>query len=280
MNYLELQNDCASALERAGVENFRNESRWLILETLQISSAVLYSSAAVPEEQILRIRQLCSRRCQHEPLQYILGTAPFAELELKVDPGVLIPRSETVCLVEYILDKIPYNGTLLDVGCGSGAIALLAASRRKDITVSAVDKSPEALKTAQDNAAMLELTSRVKFIESDLLNQLPGQKFDVIAANLPYVTFDEYALLADDVRSFEPEMALTAPDEGMALISSLIVSAPEYLNPGGTLALEMSPPQTARAAEELTAGGFIQVEIFADQFEKKRFVAARWNEMP
>ena len=205
MNYLELQNECASALERAGVENFRNESRWLILETLQISSAVLYSSAAVPEEQILRIRQLCSRRCQHEPLQYILGTAPFAELELKVDPGVLIPRSETVCLVEYILDKIPYNGTLLDVGCGSGAIALLAASRRKDITVSAVDKSPEALKTAQDNAAMLELTSRVKFIESDLLNQLPGQKFDVIAANLPYVTFDEYALLADDVIEHFPE---------------------------------------------------------------------------
>ncbi len=274
MNYLELQNECASALEQAGIENFRNESRWIIQETLQLSSAALYSSAAVPEEQILRIRQLCSRRCQHEPLQYILGTAPFAELELKVNRDVLIPRSETVCLVEYILDKLPPSGTLLDVGCGSGAIALLSASRRKDIAVTAVDKSPGALKIAQDNAMMLELASEIKFVESDLLSQLPSQKFDVIAANLPYVTFDEYALLDDDVRLFEPEMALTAPDEGMALISSLIVSAPEYLRSGGTLALEMSPPQIARAAEELTACGFVQVEIFADQFEKKRFVAA------
>ena len=276
MNCLELQNECAAALERAGIENFRNESRWIVQETLQLSSAALYSSAPIPEEQIFRIRQLCSRRCQHEPLQYILGSAPFAELELKVDPNVLIPRSETVCLVEYILDKLPHSGTLLDVGCGSGAIALLAASRRKDITVTAVDKSQGALKTAQDNAVMLGVSSQVKFVESDLLDQLPMQQFDVIAANLPYVTFDEYALLADDVRLFEPEMALTAPDDGMALISSLIISAPEYLNHGGLLALEMSPPQTARAAGELTARGFVQPEIFADQFEKKRFVAARW----
>ena len=277
MNYFELQNECSSALERAGIENFRNESRWIVLETLQISAASLYNSAAVPEEQILQVRELCARRCQHEPLQYILGTAPFAEIELNVNRHVLIPRSETVCLVEYILDKIPHSGTLLDVGCGSGAIALLAASRRKDIAVVAVDKSLEALQTAQDNATMLGINSQVKFVESDLLSQLPMQKFDVIAANLPYVTFDEYAQLAVDVRLFEPEMALTAPDDGMALISSLIVSAPEYLNGGGVLALEMSPPQTARAAAELSSTGFGQVEIFADQFGKKRFVAARWR---
>lgn len=275
MNYLELQNECASALQTAGIENFRNESRWLVLETLQLPAAVLYSSAAVPETQLAQVRGSCARRCRHEPLQYILGTAPFAELELKVDPNVLIPRSETVCLVEYILDKLPPHGSLLDVGCGSGAIALLAASRRKDIAVCAVDKSPGALKTAQDNAAMLGLSSRIKFVESDLLKQLLPQKFDVIAANLPYVTFDEYVHLADDVRLFEPEMALTAPDEGMALISELIVSAPEYLLPGGVLALEMSPPQTARAAQELEASGYGEIGVFADQFGKKRFVAAR-----
>lgn len=277
MNYLELQNECASALEQAGIENFRNESRWLVLETLQLPAAALYSSAAVPDVQISRVRELCSRRCQHEPLQYILGSAPFAELELKVDPHVLIPRSETVCLVEYALEHLVPGGTLLDVGCGSGAIALLAASRRPDIAVTAVDKSPDALNTAKENASLLGVDTRGSFFESDLLKQLPLQKFDVIAANLPYVTFEEYAGLADDVRLYEPEMALTAPDDGMALISELIVSAPEYLKSGGVLVLEMSPPQTARAAAELAANGFTGSEIFADQFGKKRFVAGRFQ---
>ena len=277
MNYLELQNECASALERAGIENFRNESRWLVLETLQLPAAVLYSDSPVSSADIDRIRKLCARRCQHEPLQYILGSAPFAELELRVDPNVLIPRSETVILVEYILEKVPVNGTLLDVGCGSGAIALLAAYRRPDITVCAVDKSSGALAVASANARMLGSESRVKFFESDLLNELPAMKFDCIAANLPYVTEEEYAGLADDVRLFEPEMALTAPDEGMALISRLIVSAPEYLRAGGAIALEMSPPQTARAVRELEARGFGETEIFADQFGKKRFAAARWQ---
>lgn len=277
MNYLELQNECASALARAGIGNFRNESRWLVLETLQLPASALYSDCPVSLEDISFVRKQCARRCQHEPLQYILGSAPFAELELKVDPNVLIPRSETVILVEYALEKVPVNGTLLDVGCGSGAIALLAACRRPDIAVYALDKSPGALKVASGNARMLELEARVKFFESDLLNGVPAMKFDCIAANLPYVTEEEYALLADDVRLFEPEMALTAPDEGMALISRLIVSAPEYLNTNGCLALEMSPPQTARAVRELEARGFGQTEVFADQIGKKRFAAGRWR---
>ena len=242
MNYLELQNECASALERAGIGNFRNESRWLVLETLQLPASALYSDCPVSLEDITFVRKQCARRCQHEPLQYILGSAPFAELELNVDPNVLIPRSETVILVEYALDK-----------------------------------SPGALKVASGNARMLELESRVKFFESDLLSGVPAMKFDCIAANLPYVTEEEYALLADDVRLFEPEMALTAPDEGMALISRLIVSAPEYLNTNGCLALEMAPPQTARAVRELEARGFGQTEVFADQFGKKRFAAGRWR---
>ena len=277
MNYFELQSECALALERAGIENFRNESRWLIEETLQIPAAVQYSDRPLPEADISRIRELCARRCQHEPLQYILGTAPFAELELKVDPNVLIPRSETVVLVEYVLEKLPEHGSLLDVGCGSGAIALLAASRRPDIAVYALDKSPGALAAAQVNARELDLAEKVKFFESDLLEQLPPLKFDCIAANLPYVTFDEYAGLADDVRLFEPEMALTAPENGMALISRLIVSAPEFMSKGAILALEMSPPQTLQAVRELEARGFADAEVFADQFGKKRFAAARWQ---
>ena len=274
MNYNELYNECAGALKDAGVGNFSNEARWLVLEPFQLSGAVLFSGAAVPPEQLTRVRELCSRRCRREPLQYLLGSAPFGELELAVSPAVLIPRSETICLVEYALKHIPYSGSMLDVGCGSGAIALLAAYRRPDIRVTALDKSPEALEVAKFNADSLKLENFPEFLESDLLSAVPDRRFDLIAANLPYVTFEEYEHLEPEVRVYEPELALTAPDDGMALISRLISDAPGALNPGGTIVLEMSPHQTPRAVAELTASGCEKITVFADQYGKMRFVAA------
>lgn len=273
MNYLELYQECSAALKTAEIENYRNEARWLVLEPFQLSAGDLYSAAPVPPEQIDRVRQLCARRCQHEPLQYLLGSAPFGELELAVTPAVLIPRCETVVLAEFVLQHLASGASLLDVGCGSGAIALLAASRRPDIRVTAVDKSPEALRVAELNARSLDLAAVPEFLESDLLSALVHRRFDVIVANLPYVTFDEYAELAPDVREYEPQMALTADDNGMALISRLIADSPEHLKPGGLLALEMSPHQTGRAADEMSRCGFENISVFADQFGKKRFVA-------
>ena len=175
-----------SRLSSAGIENAAGEARLLIEHFCGCDASTLRPDAPLPE--MARLCEAVSRRERREPLQYILGSAPFAELELKVDPHVLIPRSETVCLVEYALEHLVPRGTLLDVGCGSGAIALLAASRRPDIAVTAVDKSPDALNTAKENASQLGVDTRVSFFESDLLKQLPLQKFDVIAANLPYVT--------------------------------------------------------------------------------------------
>ena len=274
MNYSDFYNECAAVLESAGIENFRNEARWLILEPFQLSGAVLFSQTDVPPEQLKCVRDLCARRCKHEPLQYLLGNAPFGEIELSVTPAVLIPRCETVSLVEHALAHLPPGGTMLDVGCGSGAIALLAAFRRPDIRVTALDKSAAALAVAKENAVKLGLTARVGFLESDLVSAVAGSRFDLIAANLPYVTFDEYAELAADVRDYEPEMALTAPDNGMALIKQLIANAPEVLVPGGRLVLEMSPHQTGIAKEELGAGGYEDISVFADQFEKMRFVSA------
>ena len=273
MNYQELYQECSAALKTAEIENYRNEARWLVLEPFQLSSGELYSASSVPPERIELVRQLCARRCQHEPLQYLLGSAPFGELELTVTPAVLIPRCETVVLAEFVLQHLPSGAALLDVGCGSGAIALLAASRRPDIRVTAVDRSPDALRVAELNAHNLKLAAVPEFLESDLLDALADRRFEVIVANLPYVTFEEYAELAPDVREYEPQIALTADDNGMALISRLIADSPEHLTCGGVLALEMSPHQTCRAANEMKQCGFEDISVFADQFGKKRFVA-------
>ena len=277
MNLNTLIEKYAAALKSAGIENFQNEARWLVLETLALPASALFGDFEPSDAQMELLEKQLSRRCRREPLQYILGNAPFGELDLKVTPAVLIPRCETEILVDYAVKHLPAGGTLLDVGCGSGAIGLLAAYRRRDIAVTALDKSPEALRVAGENARLLELDCRVTFKESDLLSVLTEEKFDLIAANLPYVTFAEYADLAPEVRSFEPQSALTAPEEGMALIFELIRTAPSFLIPGDRIVLEMSPHQTARAEAALEASAFGDVEIFADQFGKMRFVAAQYR---
>ena len=275
MNYLELYDESAAALKSAEIGNSGNEARWLVLETLGIPAAKLYSGETVPPEKVDLIRSLCARRCQHEPLQYLLGSAPFGEIELEVTPAVLIPRCETEVLVDYALEHLAPKSSMLDVGCGSGAIGILAACRRPDIQVTALDKSPEALHVAEKNAHTLGVFSRMTFLESDLLSALKDdQKFDLVAANLPYVTFDEYETLAPEVKDHEPQMALTAPDEGMELIDRLIESVSVNMKKNAVLVLEMSPHQTARAERKLRECGFEKISVFADQFGKMRFVAA------
>ncbi len=274
MNYLELYNESAAALKSAEIENAANEARWLVLETLGVPASKLFSGETVSPEKVDLIRSLCARRCQYEPLQYLLGSAPFGEIELEVTPAVLIPRCETEVLVAYALEHLAYGGSMLDVGCGSGAIGILAACRRPDISVTALDKSPDALKIAEKNARTLGVFQRMKFLESDLLSALDDQKFDLVAANLPYVTFDEYETLAPEVKNHEPQMALTAPDEGMELIDRLISSVSGNMKKNALLVLEMSPHQTSRAERKLLECGFEKISVFADQFGKMRFVAA------
>ena len=239
-----------------GVVNAAQEARWLVEET---------SSA----------EELCSRverRIAGEPLQYILGNAQFRYLTLDVDERVLIPRPETELLVDYVLKKLPPNGKLLDLGCGSGAIALSAAYEREDISVTAVDLSTDALAVARKNAEKNNLSQRVDFVHSDLFSALGSRKFDVIAANLPYVTEDEYPQLDPEVRDYEPQMALIAPDNGLELILRTIKSLPEYLTSRGAVIFELSPPQAEIVRSALIRQNF-RAEIIYDLCRRERFVA-------
>ena len=235
------------------------------LERSRIIEPALYKQAL----------QILQRRLNDEPWQYIFRRAYFRDLTLKVDPSVLIPRPETELLVEWCIKNLPPHGSLLDVGTGSGAIALSVATERSDAKVTACDISTEALATAMENARNCA-PDKIKFVVSDLFSNLAGEKFDIIAANLPYVTEEEYKTLSPEVRNFEPKLALTSGNDGLDLIRKIIDRAPEFLTPRGAMILEMSSPQTSVAAELMQKSlNWCAIEIIRDYTQRDRFAAAR-----
>jgi len=208
-------------------------------------------------------RAVVRRRGAGEPIQYVIGSVGFRRLMLKTDRRALIPRPETEVLVELVLARLPEGGTLLDVGTGAGGIALSAAQERADVRVTAVDVSADALSLAGENARLTDLASRVEFVCSDLFASLAGRRFDVIAANLPYIG-DADERLEATVRDHEPHVALFAGPDGLDLIRRTIREAPGYLEPGGTLALEVSDLQAARVKALLEAAGFVGIGVERD----------------
>ena len=249
-----LTRQIADILKNADISNFHQEARWIAEESPSPDTAI----------------HNAEQRAAGVPLQYILGTAPFRDLTLKVDPRVLIPRPETESLVQWVIDHAPANGSLLDLGTGSGAIALAAASERADLTVTAADISPDALALAYENAKICNINN-VSFIISDLFSALTDRRFDIVAANLPYVTENEYPDLPDEVRNFEPKLALTAPENGLLLIRKTIEALPSHLNIGGSAIFELSPHQAPVAANLLEKHGFAPA-IIRDLCHRDRFV--------
>ena len=219
--------------------------------------------------------EIIERRVQNEPWQYIFQRAYFRDLTLKVTPAVLIPRPETELLVDWCIDILPEGGNVLDLGTGSGAIALSIALERPDARVTACDVSADALAVARENVQSAAL-GRVKFVESDLFAALQNEKFDLIAANLPYVTESEHRELSPEVKLFEPKLALTSGEDGLELIRKTVEQAADHLSPHGAIILEMSSDQT-----ETVAGLFCDtlqycaIEIIKDYTQRNRFVAAR-----
>ena len=219
--------------------------------------------------------EIIERRLNNEPWQYIFERAYFRDLTLKVTPKVLIPRPETELLVDWVIDILPERGKVLDMGTGSGAIALSIATERADSQVTASDVSCEALAVARENASNIA-PGKVRFIESDLFENLAGEKFDLIAANLPYVTESEHLALSPEVKLFEPKLALTSGEDGLDLIRKTVEKSAEYLAPHGSIILEMSSDQTETVAELFCETlQYCAIEIKKDYTDRNRFVAAR-----
>lgn len=274
MRYDELKQELLERFESAGIESARVDAELLLQEAGGISRTdlLLHADRIVPADKLRILRELGRRRAAHEPLQYLLGKAYFMNLELRVTPDVLIPRPETELLVEWVVGHLPTGGTFLDLGTGSGAIALSVKQMRPDVLVTAVDVSVAALEVARLNAAENDLM--VEFLQSDLFDHLAGRFFDVIAANLPYVTEEEYETLQPEVRLHEPKLALTAPDDGFALIARAVQGLGTHLNPEGRTIWELSPHQAERLRKELTKLGYCG-EIVRDYCNRERFVTSR-----
>jgi release factor glutamine methyltransferase len=247
------------ALRAAGIEEPRLDAELLLAEATGHDRAHIVANpeAEVPPPAARRFGEMVRRRLRREPVAYILGRQGFRYLELTVDPRVLIPRPETELLVELALELRPSR--LLDLGTGSGAIALAVAAELPSCEVIATDTSPAALEVARTNAERLDLAARVELIEATL--PAGCAEFDLILANLPYVSEAEWGDLEREVTEWEPREALLAGPDGLDALRKAIPAAA-----GSTpvLALELGAGQGPAVAELLVEAGFAAVEIRAD----------------
>jgi release factor glutamine methyltransferase len=245
------------ALAAADVEAPRLDAELLLEEATEWDRARLAAepNAEVTSAAARRFGEMVRRRVRREPVAYILGRKGFRRLELAVDPRALIPRPETELLVEIALELEPR--TALDVGTGSGAVALAVADELADCEVTATDTSEFALALAAENAERLGVDGRVRLQRGTVPE---GREFDLVLANLPYVGDDEWDRLAPEITRYEPRQALVAGPEGVEVIASIAPAARAALGPDGSLALEVGAGQAGAVAELLLDLGFCQVE--------------------
>jgi release factor glutamine methyltransferase len=256
-----------------GVENPRLNAEHLLAHALGLKRMELYLQFDRPltETERAPLRDLVKRRGTREPLQHVLGTAEFHGRTFACDKRALVPRPETEQLVELALElaKAQTAPTLLDIGTGSGVIALTFALEIPSATIHATDLSPDALALSAENAARHALTDRVTFHQADLLP--PGAaKFDLIIANLPYIPADEIAALSPEVRQ-DPHTALDGGPDGLDLIRRLIDAAQDRLTPGGALLLEIGAGQTDAVNALLSARKFRDISVRPDYQNIPRF---------
>jgi release factor glutamine methyltransferase len=273
----------ARRLRNDGVDSPQLDAELLLVHVLQSNraSVLTWPERRLTPKQLTAFRDLVARRGAREPLAYIVGHREFFGLDFLVDPRVLIPRPESELLVEQALSiatelqtSTP-QPTITDVGAGSGAIAVTLAVRLPQAAIYALDSSPGALEVTAENARRHGVSDRVLCLEGDLLAPLPGA-VDLIVANLPYVTTNEWQGLPPEIRDHEPRAALDGGPDGLAFIRQLLALAAPHLRPGGSILLEIGASQGA-AVTDLARQGFPKagVQLHRDYAGLDRLVAVR-----
>jgi release factor glutamine methyltransferase len=276
MTTLEVLNAATSYLDKQGVESPRLNAEYLLAHVLGKKKRIdLYLEFERPlgEKERAPLRDLVKRRSEGIPLQHILGTAEFCGHTFTCDARGLIPRPETEQLVELILKSSPDAASILDVGTGSGVIAISLALARPTAKVSACDLLPAALSLAQENAMRHQLGERIAFFQSDLLAAV-SDTFAVIAANLPYIPTADISDLSREVQK-DPITALDGGPDGLALVERLVAEAKSRLVPGGLIALEIGHDQAERVMALLAANNYRDIASHRDYQDIQRFVLAR-----
>jgi release factor glutamine methyltransferase len=247
-------------------EAVKLEAQFLLQYALNVNRAwlIAHENDALEANIHAVFEALLNRRLNGEPIAYILGTCEFYGLKLKVTPDTLIPRPDTETLVEAALAKVLLNDNLkiLDLGTGTGAIALAIAKHRPLAQVTAVDASENALKIAQENAQNLQIAN-VQFVISNWFDALINQRFDVIVSNPPYIEANDIHLTQGDLR-FEPLIALASGQDGLDDIRKIIQTAPQHLNPHGWLMLEHGYNQAERVTDLMKLAGFSEISHAQD----------------
>jgi release factor glutamine methyltransferase len=284
VTWRELLADTTERVRPVAGDNAAQEARWLVERASGHDAAALVTALDDPATArgATHLRQMVERRVAGEPLQYVLGRWGFRRLDLYVDRRVLIPRPETEVLAELALAECDRLGALVavDLGTGSGAIALALAVERPKLDVWGTDVSADALAVARANLAGLgRAATRVRLAEGSWFRALPGDlrgRIDVLVANPPYVASHEMADLPDDVREWEPEIALVSGGPaGLADVAAIVAEAPRWLARPGSLLVEMAPHQTDTARDLAQQAGFTSISIWPDLTGRDRVLQAR-----
>ena len=265
-------------LRDAGIPDANLDARVLVGHALALSPSDLvgHPERALTGAGQRRIEALLDRRLRREPVAYITGRREFWSLPLSVTPAALIPRPDSETLIEAVLDDVGDRSALLrilDLGTGSGCLALALLGELANADAVAVDRSADALRLARANALALGLGHRLRLAASDWASALSGP-FDIVVANPPYVAAADWPELAPEIRLFEPQAALLAGDDGLAAYRHMIPDLPRILAPSGLAYLECGHEQSARIADLLNAHGFTAIAVRADLGGRARCIRA------
>ncbi|HEU4771607.1 MAG TPA: peptide chain release factor N(5)-glutamine methyltransferase, partial [Candidatus Udaeobacter sp.] len=280
MTVLEVLRSMTDYFEKRNVDSPRLNAEHLLAHVLGRKRIDLYLEfeRPLPESELKPLRELVKRRGAGEPLQHLLGTVEFCGRSLRCDKRALVPRPETEQLVEllisYFKSDIPYP-RMIDVGTGSGVIALTLAAEFPKAEIIGADISEDALMLARENAERLGLADRVRFLRSNLFENVQSD-FDVIVANLPYVSTGDRQNLSREVLN-DPEVALFAGERGDELVRQLIAEAPSWLRPGGMLAMEIGIGQSETLVEALAEKNYRDIWTEKDYSGVIRFLFAKYG---
>jgi release factor glutamine methyltransferase len=278
----DLVSAAARTLARAGIESARLDAEVLIAEAAGVSRAEVVAGGVTPsEEVIVRFDSMIARRAAREPLAYIVGHKEFFSLDFEVTPDVLIPRPETETLVHEALEIVGRKpiARVLDIGTGSGAIAIAIATNAPGAQVVATDISRAALAIAHRNAARHHVEGRVRLILADVYKPLDGGEpighFDVVAANPPYVGSAEVVNLEPEIRAHEPRVALTDEGDGLEFYRRIAAGASAHLNRGGTVLVEIGAGQASAIEQIFRRSGLAVMSVISDLAGIPRVLKAR-----